>query len=135
MAEGSFLILQSRRKRKADSIEHVNHYVQFSVGHGTIYAEAASNAYSTSPEEVLSPDDHATLGQLGWNSPTTDQTVGGWADGMPTANFFIEFVNPDFRRIAELAVRTLRRVYVIHDTAQLQYLSDLDFPDLRLHHE
>jgi hypothetical protein len=81
------------------------------------------------------------MAELGWKSPTG---VPGSEpldpDGSP--NFFLDLALPvNFRRVADMSVKTLRQVYRISHPGQLQYKSfdssgiEIRFPNLRLKRE
>lgn len=133
LSEDEFLILSSKR---------ANHFVQFAAqGHFGMRIEATSNAYVAPPEAVLSADAYSAMAELGWKSPTgVPGSEPRDPDGSP--NFFLDLALPvDFRRVADMAVKTLRQVYRIPHPGQLQYKSfdssgiEIRFPNLRLKRE
>lgn len=131
--EDEFLVLSSK---------FVNYFVQFAAqGHFGMRIEATSNVYVAPPEDVLSANAYSAMAKLGWKSPTgVPGSEPRDPDGSP--NFFLDLALPlDFRRIAGIAVDTLRHVYRIQHPGQLQYKSfdssgvEIRFPTLRLKRE
>jgi len=133
LSEDEFLILSSKRE---------NYFVQFAAqGQFGMRIEAASNVYVEPPEAVLAADEYSAMAELGWKSPTgVPGSEPRDPDGSP--NFFLDLALPvNFRRVADMAVQTLRQVYRISHPGQLQYRSfessgiEIRFPILRLKRE
>ncbi len=133
LLEDEFLVLTSKR---------ANYFVQFAdQGQFGMRIEATSNVYVDPPEAVLSADAYTAMDELGWKSPTgVPGSEPRDPDGSP--NFFLDLANPvDFKRVAGLAVQTLRQVYRIQHPGQLQYKSfsstggEIRFPTLRIKRE
>ena len=115
LSEDEFLILSSKRE---------NYFVQFAAqGQFGMRIEAASNVYVEPPEAVLAADEYSAMAELGWKSPTgVPGSEPRDPDGSP--NFFLDLALPvNFRRVADMAVQTLRQVYRISHPGQLQYRS------------
>ena len=132
LAEDEYLVLSAKR---------VNYYIQFAAqGQFGMRAEAASNVYVELTEAALSTEAYALMEQFGWKLPNEVPDSGHDPDGSP--NFFLDVANPiDFAYLADLAVRTFRRVYHIHHPGQLQYKAfsrtemQIRFPTLRIKRE
>jgi hypothetical protein len=133
LSEDEFLILSSKR---------ANYFDQFAAqGHFGMRIEATSNVYVAPSEAVLSADAYSAMVELGWKSPTgVPGSEPRDPDGSP--NFFLDLALPvNFRRVADMAVKTLRQVYRIPHPGQLQYKSfdssgiEIRFPNLRLKRE
>jgi hypothetical protein len=133
LSEDEFLILSSKS---------ANYFVQFAAqGQFGMRIEATSNVYAAPPENVLSADAYSAMDKLGWKFPTgVPGSEPRDPDGSP--NFFLDLALPlDFRRVAGIAVKTLRQVYRIQHPGQLQYKSfdgsgiEIRFPTLRLKRE
>jgi len=133
LSEDEFLIVSSKT---------ANHFVQFAAqGQFGMRIEATSNVYVAPPEAVLSADAYSVMEKLGWNSPTgVPGSEPRDPDGSP--NFYLDLASPvDFRRVAAMAVKTLREIYHISHPGQLQYKSfgssgtEIRFPTLRLKRE
>jgi len=133
LSEDEFLTLSSKC---------ANYFVQFAAqGQFGMRIEATSNAYVAPPEAVLSADAYSAMAELGWKSPTgVPGSEPRDPDGSP--NFFLDLALPvNFRRVADMAVKTLRQVYRIPHPGQLQYKSfdssgiEIRFPNLRLKRE
>ena len=133
LLEDEFLVLSSKS---------ANHFVQFAAqGQFGMRIEATSNVYVAPPAAVLSADAYSAMAKLGWKSPTgVPGSEPNDPDGSP--NFFLDLALPvDFRRVAAMAVKTLREVYRIQHPGQLQYkcfsgsVIEIRFPTLRLKRE
>ena len=133
LSEDEFLILSSKS---------ANYFVQFAAqGQFGMRIETTSNVYVAPPEAVLSAVAYSAMAKLGWKSPTgVPGSEPRDPDGSP--NFFLDLALPvDFRRVAGVAVTTLREVYRIQHPGQLQYKSfsssgmEIRFPTLRLKRE
>jgi len=64
------------------------------------------------------------MATLGWVRPNVDEPSPEWIESDPdfVPNFFLDAAAPvPFRRVAELAVATLRDVYRIHHPVMLEY--------------
>jgi len=74
--------------------------------------EAASNVYVEPPEAVLAADEYSAMAELGWKSPT-GFPVPNRAIPMARRIFFLDLALPvNFRRVADMAVQTLRKCAV-----------------------
>src|SRR5689334_14225111 len=133
LSEDEFLILSSKS---------ANYFVQFAgQGQFGMRIEATSNVYVAPPEDVLSAAAYSAMAKLGWKPPTgVPGSEPRDPDGSP--NFFLDLALPlDFRRVADMAVKTLRQLYRIQHPGQLQYKSfdgsgiEIRFPTLRLKRE
>ena len=133
LSEDEFLTLSSKC---------ANYFVQFAAqGQFGMRIEATSNVYVAPPEAVLSADAYSSMAELGWKSPTgVPGSEPRDPDGSP--NFFLDLALPvNFRRVADMSVKTLRQVYRISHPGQLQYKSfdssgiEIRFPNLRLKRE
>jgi hypothetical protein len=133
LSEDEFLILSAKR---------ANYFVQFAAqGQFGMRIEAASNVYVSPPEAVLAANAYSAMANLGWKSPTgVPGSEPRDPDGSP--NFFLDLALPvHFRRVADMAVKTLREVYCTPHPGQLQYKSfdssgiEIRFPNLRLKRE
>jgi hypothetical protein len=129
LSEDEFLVISSKR---------LDYYVQFAAqGLFGMRAEATSNAFIKSGDDVLSTHDYADMVQLGWKSPSAVPDSAPEPDG--SSNFFIDVASPvDFEFLAKFAVVTLHRVYDIPHPGELQYKSfrpagtKIRFPTLRI---
>jgi hypothetical protein len=136
LLEDEYLIISSKR---------LNYYVQFAdQGKFGMRVEATSNTYLDPGAGELSTDAYAAMEQLGWKFPTGVPSPSPDTDGSP--NFFMDLSRPvDFASVAELAVKTFRRIYFIDHPGRLQYKSFLGtggrpdtqirFPTLRIKRE
>jgi len=117
------------------------YYVQFAAGGSLgMRAEAVSNGHLDS--EKLSDKACARLLQLGWNAPTImpdriNDVRGSKGRGSP--NFFLDIEVPvPYSSVANLAVNTLRQVFLATHPGQLRYTAfakqggSIEFPSLRI---
>ena len=131
LKEDQYLILSLKRK---------NHYIQF-AGQGSFgtRVETTSNHYRGKRDQLDEPR-LAQLTAIGWHAPTNNaanSTPEKDPDG--SSNFFIDIpASKSFKRLADLAVRTLIEVLCAPHPGFLEYEgfdaddNMVDFPDLGL---
>lgn len=136
MDEDEYLIL-SEKKRTV--------YIQFAAqGAFGMRVEAVSEALC-GPDVTLSKEDKKTLKRLGWSSPTYTKQPNSSQRPSPSqspngsCNYYVGTdASIPFTVAAELAVRTLSRVYHTRHPGVLQYRAygsegyDIRFPSLGL---
>ena len=119
----------------------VNYFVQFAPESDGIYAEAVSNSFILPENALLTVEDYARMNELGWHRANCEPPVGRAArSGVGRCpNFHLCVRYPvDLAALAELGVRTLREVYRVHYTRELEYDAfskegmDVRFPGLKL---
>jgi hypothetical protein len=118
LEEDEHLILSHKRS---------NYFVQFAAqGALGMRAEAVSNTY-IAPLRRLAVATIQALRDLGWNPPTyvPQEGIPEPANGSP--NYYIDAAAPvPFRKLALLALDTLRDVYRVRHPGELQYVAFSD---------
>ena len=105
------------------AVEHRQRFVQFAgSGASGLRAESVSNAYLAETDQ-LSADQVAALIAAGWRSPThAPDASKAEKDPAGSPNFFAEFDAPvPFDEVADLAVRTLAKVFEVSHPDLLEY--------------
>lgn len=105
------------------SATRTDHFVQFAAqGRDGMRAEAQSNQFIEEKKNKLSEATQERMLNLGWNAPTYELSEVSSEPPEGSCNYYMDFAVPvPFKKIAELAVTTLREVYRVKRRDALMY--------------